>query len=105
MKEKKYEEAFAELQTIVHKMENDELDIDQMTEQLKRAQQLIKLCKDKLTKTDEEIKKILGEEKSNFAKFVSFVKNAYLCPIENTVNQLIYEEFRLGQPVVWLHED
>ncbi len=63
MKEQKYEEAFAELQTIVRKMENDELDIDQMTEQLKRAQQLIKLCKDKLTKTDEEIKKILGEDK------------------------------------------
>ncbi|MBO4463134.1 MAG: exodeoxyribonuclease VII small subunit [Prevotella sp.] len=62
-KEPKYEEAYAELQTIVRKMENDELDIDQMTEQLKRAQQLIKLCKDKLTKTDEEIKKILGEEK------------------------------------------
>ena len=61
--EQKYEEAFAELQTIVRKMENDELDIDQMTEQLKRAQQLIKLCKDKLTKTDEEIKKILGEDK------------------------------------------
>lgn len=58
----KYEQAYAELQTIVRKMENDELDIDQMTEQLKRAQQLIKLCKDKLTKTDEEIKKILGEE-------------------------------------------
>ena len=63
MKEQKYEEAFAELQTIVRKMENDELDIDQMTEQLKRAQQLIKRCKDKLTKTDEEIKKILGEDK------------------------------------------
>ena len=61
-KEPKYEEAYAELQTIVHKMENDELDIDQMTEQLKRAQQLIKLCKAKLTKTDEEIKKILEEE-------------------------------------------
>ena len=58
-KEPKYEEAYAELQTIVRKMENDELDIDQMTEQLKHAQQLIKLCKDKLTKTDEEIKKIL----------------------------------------------
>jgi exodeoxyribonuclease VII small subunit len=58
----KYEAAFAELQTIVRRMENDELDIDQMSEQLKRAQQLIKLCKDKLTKTDEEIKKILAEE-------------------------------------------
>ena len=57
-----YEEAFAELQTIVRKMENDELDIDQMSEQLKKAQELIKLCKDKLTKTDEEIKKILAEK-------------------------------------------
>jgi exodeoxyribonuclease VII small subunit len=55
----KYEEAMRELETIVRKMENDELDIDTLSEQLKRAQQLIKLCKDKLTKTDEEIKKIL----------------------------------------------
>ncbi len=58
----KYEAAFAELQTIVRKMENDGLDIDQMSDQLKRAQELIKLCKDKLTKTDEEIKKILAEK-------------------------------------------
>ena len=61
-KQPKYEEAFAELQAITHKMENDELDIDQMSDQLRRAQQLIKLCKDKLTKTDEEIKKILAEK-------------------------------------------
>ena len=60
--EMKYEAAIAELQSIVSKMENDELDIDQMSEQLKRAQELIKLCKDKLTKTDEEIKKILAEK-------------------------------------------
>ena len=43
-------------------MESDELDIDQMSEQLKRAQVLIKICKDKLTKADEEIKRILNEE-------------------------------------------
>ena len=55
----KYEEAMRELETIVRKMENDELDIDTLSEQLKRAQQLLKLCKDKLTKTDEDIKKIL----------------------------------------------
>ena len=58
----KYEAAIAELQAIVRKMENDELDIDQMAEQLKRAQELIKLCKDKLTKTDAEIKKILTDQ-------------------------------------------
>ncbi|MBQ8990706.1 MAG: exodeoxyribonuclease VII small subunit [Prevotella sp.] len=61
-KEMKYEAALAELQAIVRKMENDELDIDQMSDQLKHAQELIKLCKDKLTKTDEEIKKILAEK-------------------------------------------
>ena len=61
-KEIKYEAALAELQTIVRKMENDELDIDEMSVQLKRAHELIKLCKDKLTKTDEEIKKILAEK-------------------------------------------
>ena len=59
-KDIKYEAAYAELQAIVRKMENDELDIDQMSEQLKRAQEFIRLCKDKLTKTDEEIKKILA---------------------------------------------
>ena len=58
----KYEAAMAELQSIVRKMENDELDIDQMAEQLKRAQELIKLCKDKLTKTDAEIKKRLTDQ-------------------------------------------
>ena len=64
--EQKYEQAFRELQEIVHKMESDELDIDQMSEQLKRAQTLIKVCKDKLTKADEDIKLILKEEyKSN----------------------------------------
>ena len=60
--EMKYEQAFAEVQAIVRRMENNELDIDQLSEQLRRAQQLIKFCKDKLTKTDEEIKKILAEK-------------------------------------------
>lgn len=62
MSEIKYEAALAELQSIVSKMEKDELDVDQMSVQLKRAQELIKFCKDKLTKTDEEIKKILAEK-------------------------------------------
>lgn len=58
----KYEEALQQLEDIVHKMENNEFDIDQLAEQLKKAQKLITLCKDKLTKTDEEIQKILGED-------------------------------------------
>ena len=61
-KEIKYEEAVAQLEEIVDKMEDDELDIDQLSDQLKRAKELVKLCKDKLTKTDEEIKKLLSED-------------------------------------------
>ena len=56
MKEKqKYEAAFAQLQAIVRKMENDEYSIDEIAVQLKEAQRLIKFCKDKLTKTEAEI--------------------------------------------------
>jgi len=58
----KYEEAMRQLQEIVRKMENDELDIDQMSDQLKKAQELIKICRDKLTKTDEEIQKLLNAD-------------------------------------------
>lgn len=58
----KYEEALHQLETIVRKMEAGEYDIDELSDQLKQAQKLIKQCKDKLTKTDEEIKKILATE-------------------------------------------
>ena len=57
----KYEEAIQELEQIVRQMEEGELDIDTLGEKLKTAKELIKFCKDKLTKTDEEIKKILAD--------------------------------------------
>ena len=56
----KYEQALAQLETIVRKMEQNEYDIDELAAQLKTAQQLIKFCKDKLTKTEEELQKITG---------------------------------------------
>lgn len=62
-KEIKYEEALSQLEDIVSKMENEELDIDELTTELKQAQKLVKLCNDKLTKTDKEIKTILKENK------------------------------------------
>ena len=55
----KYEEAIQQLETIVRKMESGEYNVDELAEQLKTAQKLIKLCRDKLTKADAEIKKIL----------------------------------------------
>lgn len=58
----KYEEAMRELEDIVQQMEGDDLDIDQLTEKLRRAKQLIKLCKERLTHTDEEIKQLLEND-------------------------------------------
>lgn len=58
----KYEEAVGQLEAIVRRMETGELDLDSLAEELKKAQKLIKMCKDKLTKTDEEIKKMLEKE-------------------------------------------
>lgn len=58
----KYEEAVRQLEDIAKRLENNEMDIDELSTELAKAQQLIKLCKDKLTKTDNEIKKILEKE-------------------------------------------
>ena len=58
----KYEEALAQLETIVRKMEANEYDIDELAVQLKTAQQLIKLCRDKLTKHEDESKKLTTPE-------------------------------------------
>jgi exodeoxyribonuclease VII small subunit len=61
MEEMKYEEAVHQLEEIVQKMENGEYSIDEIAVQLQTAQRIIKLCKDKLTKTEQEIQKIQAE--------------------------------------------
>lgn len=58
----KYEEALIQLESIVHKMESNEYNIDELATQLKKAQQLITFCKGKLTKTEKEIQKINAEQ-------------------------------------------
>lgn len=61
-KKETYTEAMERLEKIVASIESNELDIDQLGENLKEAQKLIKFCKDKLYKADAEIKKMLEEE-------------------------------------------
>ncbi len=60
-KEKTYTEAMQELNDILAKIENDDIDVDVLAKETKRATELISLCKEKLYKTDEEIKKILDK--------------------------------------------
>lgn len=54
-----YEEAMAQLEQIVRQVEQNELGIDQLVEQLKKATELVAYCKEKLYNTDKQIKKIL----------------------------------------------
>lgn len=56
-----YTEAYEELQAIVKKMESADISVDDLAEQIKRASFLIKICKDKLLKTEEEVNKIIQE--------------------------------------------
>lgn len=60
--EMKYEEAMQRLEAIVSQIENDELGIDELTARLKEAKQMLKTCRDKLTKTDKEMRKLLDKE-------------------------------------------
>ena len=56
-----YSQAKQELEEIVSAIESGELDVDALTEKVKRASELIAFCKERLTKTDEELQKILDE--------------------------------------------
>ena len=60
-KEIKYTEAFDELQAIVNEIEEGEISVDELSLKVKRASQLIKVCKNKLTQTEEDVNQILKE--------------------------------------------
>ncbi len=56
-----YTDALNELNEIAHAIENESIAVDELTTKLKRASQLITLCRAKLRLTEEEVKKIIGE--------------------------------------------
>jgi exodeoxyribonuclease VII small subunit len=56
-----YSAAMAELDSIVAKMQSDNCDIDSLSAYTARALELVKICKDRLFKTDEELKKLLEQ--------------------------------------------
>ncbi len=55
----KYSEAIAELEAITAKMQSPDCDIDSLASLTSRALELLKICKEKLFKTDEEVRKCL----------------------------------------------
>ena len=56
-----YTAAFEELKEIVDQLENESISVDELTEKMKRATVLMKICRDKLTKTEEEVNKTIAE--------------------------------------------
>ena len=56
-----YKEAISEIEEILNQIENDELDIDILSEKVKQVSSLIKICKNKLHQTEEEVQKILDD--------------------------------------------
>ena len=56
-----YSKAKKELEEIVLEVESGELDVDMLTEKVKRASELISFCKQKKKKTDTELQKILED--------------------------------------------
>lgn len=56
-----YNDAITEIEEILEKIENEEPDVDELAEKVKRVSVLLKLCKEKLQSTNEEVEKILKE--------------------------------------------
>lgn len=56
-----YLEAFDELQQIVQDIEEGTIGVDELSVKVKRASELIRICKSKLTDTEKDIETILKE--------------------------------------------
>ncbi len=54
-----YEEATAQIEQILAKFRNNEVSIDELAKEVKRATELITLCREKLTTAESELKKVL----------------------------------------------
>lgn len=52
-------EAMAELETILHRIEGEEIDIDRLAEELRRATQLLDLARGKIRKAEVEVTQIV----------------------------------------------
>jgi len=54
-------EAVTEVEEILANLESDEVDIDTLGGEVKRAVELIQICKDKLEKTDKEVRDLVAD--------------------------------------------
>lgn len=60
-----YESALAELEQIVSAVERGDLPINQLTSRIKRAQELLSLCKAQLTQVENDVNSLLNAQEQN----------------------------------------
>lgn len=60
-KKKTYEDAYEELQQIVKEIESGTISVDVLGDKVKRAGDLIRFCKEKLFKTEQEVNEVLKD--------------------------------------------
>lgn len=56
-----YNEALEELKTLVSQIERGDISVDALSEKVKRAKELLKICQAKLSQTEEDVSAILKE--------------------------------------------
>jgi len=56
-----YKKAISEIEAILEKIENDELDVDELSKNVKKVAELIQFCKNKLHTTEQEVQKIIDD--------------------------------------------
>ena len=61
MAEAKYSKAVKPLEQILNKIENEEIDVDELSERVKEAVSLIKICKGKIEKAEMEVKQVVKD--------------------------------------------
>ena len=59
MAEMKYQKAVKRLDEILQRIENEEIDVDELSDSVKEAVGLIKLCKTKIEKAEMEVKQVV----------------------------------------------
>jgi exodeoxyribonuclease VII small subunit len=56
-----YADAMAELDAILDELERDDLDVDVLAERVKRASELIKLCRTRIARAQADVDKIVTD--------------------------------------------
>ena len=57
-----YNKALEEIESIIDSLSDNSIDVDKLTIQVKRATELIKLCRERLQKIETDVNEILKDE-------------------------------------------